>query len=362
MEISQTGYMSDKADILSMTEEEAIVFATTALSSPAYRGAQLWSWMQKGAPIDEMTNLPLSFRRELKEKAIYKLPKIVRRLESKIDGTKKYLFELYDGECVESVFMKYEHGNTVCVSCQAGCRMGCRFCASTLKGKKRDLAPSEILGQVIAISRDTGERVGGIVMMGIGEPFDNYDAAVKFIRLVSCEKGLGIGVRHISVSTCGVVPGIMKLASEELPVTLSVSLHASDDETRSSIMPINNKYHIAELLEACKYYFEKTGRRVSFEYTLIAGKNDSEKDAVSLASLLKSGMRSPCHVNLIRLNEVKETEFSGSGKERADAFAKRLCDLGVTATVRRRLGSDINASCGQLRLQAAKEKETNQGD
>ena len=339
-----------KPDILSMTEDELISFASSELSQPAYRGAQIYSWIQKGVPIDGMTNLPSSLRRELGELVEYSIPKIARRLVSAIDGTVKYLFELSDGERVESVFMRYEHGNTACVSCQAGCRMGCAFCASTLKGKRRDLAPSEILGQLIAMTNDTGERIGGVVMMGIGEPLDNYDATVKFLRLVSSEKGLGIGLRHISVSTCGIVPGIKKLAEEGLPVTLSVSLHASDDETRSSIMPVNKKYPIAELLDACGYYFEKTGRRVSFEYTLIAGKNDSEEDAARLAKLLKSGMRATCHVNLIRLNEVKETPFSGSAKARADAFCEKLNALGVTATVRRRLGADINASCGQLRL------------
>ncbi|MBR6918150.1 MAG: 23S rRNA (adenine(2503)-C(2))-methyltransferase RlmN [Clostridia bacterium] len=351
--------MELKADILSMSEEEIITFVSSELSEPAYRGAQLYSWLQKGASIDEMTNLPKSMRAELKERAEYKLPAIASKLVSKIDGTVKYLFELSDGERVESVFMKYEHGNTVCVSCQAGCRMGCKFCASTLKGKSRDLAPSEILGQVIAITRDTGERVGGIVMMGIGEPFDNYDSAVKFLRLVSCEKGLGIGLRHISVSTCGVVPGIVRLAKEGLPVTLSVSLHAVDDETRSSIMPINNKYNIDMLLDACNFYFESTGRRVSFEYTLIAGKNDSERDALRLASLLKGKIKSSCHVNLIRLNSVDETPFEGSAKARADAFCSLLNERGVTATVRRRLGSDINASCGQLRLSSIKENNNN---
>ena len=346
-----------KADILSMTEEELISFASSELSEPAYRGAQIYSWTQKGTPIDGMTNLPASLRKTLKERVAYHIPKIARKLTSKIDGTIKYLFELSDGERVESVFMRYEHGNTVCVSCQAGCRMGCKFCASTLKGRRRDLAPSEILGQIIAISSDTGERVGGVVMMGIGEPLDNYDSVVKFLHLVSAEKGLGIGLRHISVSTCGIVPGIMKLADEGLPVTLSVSLHASDDVTRSSIMPINNRYNIEKLLAACRYYFEKTGRRVSFEYTLIAGKNDCEEDAKSLAKLLKSGMRTTCHVNLIRLNEVKETPFSGSAKERATSFCETLNSLGVTATVRRRLGSDIEASCGQLRLSASGDSE-----
>lgn len=346
-----------RADILSMTLAELTEFVKDGLGEPAYRASQIYSWMQKGVMIDGMRNLPAALREKLKEKCEYRLPKIAKKLVSQIDGTRKYLFELIDGECVESVFMKYEHGNTVCVSCQAGCRMGCRFCASTLKGRKRNLTPSEILGQVTAIGADTGERIGGIVMMGIGEPLDNYDAAVKFLRLVSAEEGLNIGLRHISVSTCGIVPGIRRLAHEGLPVTLSVSLHASNDEERSSIMPINNKYHIAELMEACRYYFETTGRRVSFEYTLIAGKNDSSDDARHLASLIKSGMRSPCHVNLIRLNEVKETPFSGSAKARADAFCDTLNSLGVTATVRRRLGADINASCGQLRLSAAKDPE-----
>ena len=341
-----------RPDILSMTEDELISFASSELGEPAYRGAQIYSWMQKGVPIAGMTNLPLPLRRRLEERVEYRLPSIVKKLTSKIDGTIKYLFRLYDGECVESVFMRYEHGNTVCVSCQAGCRMGCRFCASTLKGKKRDLAPSEILGQIIAIGADTGERVGGVVMMGIGEPLDNYDATVKFLTLVSAEKGQGIGLRHISVSTCGIVPGIKRLADEGLPVTLSVSLHASNDGARSAIMPINNKYRIAELLEACNYYFDRTGRRISFEYTLIAGENDSLSDADELAALLKQNVRSTCHVNLIRLNEVKETPFSGSAAERASDFAARLEKRGVTATVRRRLGSDSEASCGQLRLSA----------
>lgn len=341
------------ADILSMTEEELVSFVSSELSEPAYRGAQIYSWLQKGVPIAEMSNIPLSLRRTLSEKTVVKMPKTKRVLVSKIDGTRKYLFELSDGECVESVFMKYDHGNTVCVSCQAGCRMGCRFCASTLKGKKRDLSASEILGQVIAVSADTGERVDGVVMMGIGEPLDNYDETVRFLKLVSAEKGLGIGLRHISVSTCGIVPGIRRLAEEGLPVTLSLSLHASDDKTRSAIMPINKKYPISEVLDACRYYFDKTGRRVSFEYTLIAGENDGESDADALASLLKDRMRAPCHVNLIRLNEVKETPYDGSDKARADAFCERLNRRGVTATVRRRLGADINASCGQLRLSEA---------
>lgn len=339
-----------KADILSMTETEVVEFVKTKLSEPAFRGRQLYGWMQKGASFDAMTNLPASFLSRVKENSEYRLPKIADKYSSKIDGTVKYLMEMADGECVESVFMKYEHGNTVCVSCQAGCRMGCKFCASTLHGKSRDLTASEILGQVAVISRDTGERVSGVVMMGIGEPLDNYDNTVKFLRLVSEKEGLGIGLRHVSVSTCGLVPNIIRLANEHLPVTLSVSLHASDDETRDSLMPVNKKYKIAELLKACKYYFDTTGRRVSFEYTLINGKNDGTADADRLASVLKKGMGCPCHVNLIRLNEVAETPFSGSEKQRSVAFCERLISKGVNATVRRKLGSDINASCGQLRL------------
>ena len=337
-----------------MTQEELSRFVAEKFSEKAYRGKQLYGWMQKGASPDEMTNLPTAFKEKIFSAAEYRLPKIAKKLVSKLDGTVKYLLELCDGECVESVFMKYEHGNTVCVSCQAGCRMGCRFCASTLSGRSRDLTASEILGQIIVITRDTGERVGGVVMMGIGEPLDNYENTVRFLKLVSAPEGLNIGLRHISVSTCGLVPNIKKLAGEGLPVTLSVSLHAATDDERSSLMPINRKYDINSLLDACKYYFDKTGRRVSFEYTLIAGENDSFEDADRLARVLKSKMKGPCHVNLIMLNEVSETPFSNSGKERATAFCKRLNDRGVTATVRRRLGADIAASCGQLRLSNTK--------
>lgn len=345
-----------RADILGMTALECREFVKS-LGEPQFRGDQLYGWMQKGAPLDEMTNLPKAFREKISANAEYKLPKIVKRQVSKIDGTIKYLMEMTDGECVESVFMRYEHGNTVCVSCQAGCRMGCKFCASTLRGRARDLTASEILGQIAVIGRDTGERVGGIVMMGIGEPLDNYDNTVKFLNLVSADGGLNIGLRHISVSTCGLVPGIKRLAEEGLPVTLSISLHASDDEKRSSLMPINKKYSINELLSACRYYFDKTGRRVSFEYTLISGENDTEESARSLAALLKKGMRGPCHVNLIMLNKVDETGFQTPDRRGAEKFRKTLEDLGMNATIRRRLGSDIDASCGQLRLKNTKEKE-----
>lgn len=339
-----------KPDIMSMTKQELRSYMESIGEKP-FRAGQLFGWMAKGTPIDEMSNLSVSLRQKLKETADYRLPVIEQKLVSAIDGTVKYLMALEDGECVESVFMHYEHGSTLCVSSQAGCAMGCRFCASTLNGRVRSLTPSEILGQAACAARDTGERVDGIVMMGIGEPLDNYDNVIRFLHLVSDEDGMGIGLRHISLSTCGLVPRIYDLAEEGLPVTLSVSLHASDDETRSALMPVNRKYPIAELLEACRCYFEKTGRRVSFEYTLIAGQNDDRTDAAKLAAVLKKGMRgSPCHVNLILLNEVAETGLKTPDRTRAREFAAELNERGINATIRRRLGSDINASCGQLRL------------
>ncbi len=344
----------NKPDIMSMTREELSAFVETLGEKP-YRAAQLFSWMSRGAEIDEMSNLSKAFREKLKENADYRLPKIERKLVSAIDGTVKYLFELTDGECVESVLMRYEHGITVCVSSQAGCAMGCKFCASTLRGRVRNLTASEILGQVACAARDIGERVDGVVMMGIGEPLDNYDNVIRFLHLVSDKDGLGIGLRHISLSTCGIVPKIYDLANEGLPVTLSVSLHAADDSVRDALMPINKKYKIDALLEACKNYFEKTGRRVSFEYTLISEKNDSEKDATHLANVIKRGMRSTAHINLIMLNEVAETGMRSPSRERARMFAATLERNGVNATIRRRLGSDINASCGQLRLQKISE-------
>ncbi len=338
-----------KADILSMTPDELKVFIRS-IGEKDFRAKQLYDWMQKGAQFEEMTNLPANLREKLAAVTDYRLPKIEEKLVSKLDGTVKYLFSLIDGECVESVFMRYEHGNSLCVSSQAGCLMGCRFCASTLNGKTRDLTASEILGQVIMAERDTGERVGGVVMMGIGEPLDNYDNSVRFLRLVSHPDGLNIGLRHISLSTCGIVPKIRKLAEENLPITLSISLHAADDETRSALMPINNKYPIDALLSACRDYFATTGRRVSFEYTLIGGKNDSIAQADALAARLKGGMHAVCHVNLILLNEVSETGLSTVARKNAIAFRDQLERRGINATIRRRLGSDINASCGQLRL------------
>ena len=334
-----------------MTSDELAVFVTS-IGEPKFRAKQIAAWLPLGTPISEMSNLSKQLREKLISRTVDTLPKVKEKLTSRIDGTVKYLFELYDGECIESVFMRYKHGNTLCISSQVGCRMGCRFCASTIGGKVRDLLPSELLGQIISAQRDTGERASNIVMMGIGEPLDNYDNVIKFLRLVNREDGLNIGYRHISLSTCGIVPKIRELADIELPITLSISLHASTDACRSEIMPVNNKWNIGELLDACVYYFNRTGRRISFEYTLISGKNDTEADARELAALLRrafGGGTAPIHVNLIRVNEVSETGFREGSTESANRFAATLESLGITATVRRRLGADVNAACGQLR-------------
>ena len=343
-------------DILSLLPEE-LAAAVKEMGQPAYRAGQILRHLNEGTPFAEMSTLPKPLREALAERFEWRLPTLEDVLVSPRDGTVKYLFRLLDGECIESVLMKYHHGNTLCISSQVGCRMGCRFCASTIGGKVRDLLPSEMLGQVIAAERLSGERVSGIVMMGIGEPLDNYDNVLRFLRLVNRPEGLNIGYRHISLSTCGLVDGIRRLATEGLPITLSVSLHAATDEGRSEIMPINRRYPIAELMAACTEYFAATGRRISFEYALIAGKNDTPADAARLATLLRSTVGAdgaPIHVNLIRVNAVKETGFTGTSVTAATAFAARLERLGVTATVRRRLGSDVNAACGQLRRAHAK--------
>ena len=319
---------------------------------PKFRAKQLFPRLQDGTPISEISNLPKALRERLSVETLNPIPVIEKKLVSRIDGTIKYLFKLHDGECIESVLMKYKHGNTLCVSSQVGCRMGCRFCASTLAGRVRNLLPSEILGQIIAATRDTGERVSNVVMMGIGEPLDNFENVVRFLELVNHEDGLNIGYRHISLSTCGVVPRIHDLAELDLPITLSISLHATNDEQRSAIMPVNNKWKIDELLAACVAYYKKTGRRISFEYTLIHGKNDTEADAYALARLLTTAFRgtgAPIHVNLIRVNEVAEIGFKNPSTEAANKFAEFLNSRGCVATVRRRLGSDIEAACGQLR-------------
>ena len=338
-------------DLLSLPYDE-IAALVADMGYPAFRAKQLRGWVVKGTPVEEMRNLPRDFREKLIERGCHvTLPRIVQKLISQIDGTVKYLFALSDGQLIESVVMKYKHGNTICVSCQAGCRMGCRFCASTLRGLTRNLAPSEILGQVMAAQNDLGERIANIVMMGIGEPLDNYDNVVRFLHLVNAEDGLNIGYRHISLSTCGVVDGIRKLQRENLPITLSISLHNIDTEERKSLMPITNKWSVEELLAACRDYFAETGRRISFEYTLIAGETDSVSRAEALAKGLKKQLGSmPIHVNLIPLNTVSERDYQKSDSEAVMAFQKTLVARGINATVRRRLGPDINASCGQLRL------------
>lgn len=345
----------EKIDLLSLFPHE-LEALLVSWDEPRYRAEQLFRQMHRGIAPTEMTDIGKRTKEKLEANAYFYLPSVRRKLVSALDGTVKYLFELQDGNCVESVVMKYKHGNTICISSQVGCRMGCAFCASTIGGRIRNLRASEILGQVLAAVRDTQERISNIVMMGIGEPLDNYDNVLRFLRLVGHEQGLNIGYRHISLSTCGLVDGIDRLAKENLPLTLSISLHASNNETRNAIMPVNRKWNIEQLLDACRRYYRTTGRRISFEYTLIAGKNDSLSDAGQLATLLNTHLRDadpsvsfPIHVNLIPVNPVQETGFSASNTKAVAAFSAALEKRGIRATVRRRLGSDINASCGQLR-------------
>ena len=359
MESTQT-----KVELLSLLPDE-LTELLVSLGEPKYRAGQIFPQLHKGLSPDDMTNIGKVTRAKLSEATVYHLPRVERKLVSAVDGTVKLLFSLADGNCVESVIMKYEHGNTICISSQVGCRMGCRFCASTIGGRVRDLTAGELLGQVIAAQKELGERIDNIVMMGIGEPLDNFDAVVKFLRLVNEQSGICIGYRHISLSTCGLVDKIDELANLNLPITLSISLHAPDDETRSAIMPINKRWGVDELLAACRRYYSTTGRRISFEYTLISGKNDSIEQAEKLAKLLNSRLRSknetmPIHVNLIPVNEVSETGFVRSGERAVRAFAATLEKRGIRATVRRKLGPDINAACGQLRRAAAAEQDTDE--
>ena len=344
-------------NIYSYTPEE-LEALMLEIGEPKYRARQIFSQLHKGILLSEMTNVGKKTKEKLCEVVDATLPQIKRKLVSQLDGTVKYLFELSDKNCIESVVMKYEHGYTICVSSQVGCRMGCKFCASTIAGRVRDLEAGEMIGQVLAANRDLNIRISNIVMMGIGEPLDNFDNSVKFLRLANHEDGVNIGYRHISLSTCGVVSGIYKLSELDLPITLSISLHAPDDETRSEIMPVNKRWGVAELLGACRDYYKKTGRRLSFEYTLISGKNDSKALAEKLAQVLNSSLRTktetmPIHVNLIPVNEVGETGFKPADKRGISTFAATLESRGIRATVRRKLGSDINASCGQLRREDA---------
>ncbi len=296
--------------------------------------------------FDEMTNLPFSLREKCTREYEYTSIKEVKMQESAIDGTRKYLFELKDGSLVESVWMKYKHGNSVCISSQVGCRMGCAFCASAIGGLERSLTPSEMLDQIYAVTLLTGERVSNVVVMGTGEPLDNYDALLRFIRLLTDENGLHISQRNLTVSTCGLVPQMLKLADEQLQITLALSLHASSDEKRKELMPVANKYSIAELMEACRYYFEKTKRRITFEYSLVGGVNDRPEDAERLAELTKD---LNCHVNLIPVNPIKERDFVQSKGAEIASFKNKLEKNGINVTIRREMGRDIDGACGQLR-------------
>ena len=338
-------------DIKSMSQEELSDFLRE-LGEPAFRAKQIFTWLHRGiTSFDEMSNISKSLRQKLQEQCYITAPTVARKQVSQLDGTIKYLWQLRDGNCIETVLMHYHHGNTVCISSQVGCRMGCAFCASTIAGKVRDLTPSEMLDQVLFTQLDAGEEISNIVLMGIGEPMDNLPTVLKFLELINHPDGLNIGMRHISLSTCGVVPGIDTLADLRLQLTLSVSLHAPDSETRSRIMPVNRAYDVEKLFEACHRYFKKTGRRISFEYAMIDGVNDHDWQADLIAKRIH-GM--PGHVNLIPLNDVVESPFKPS--KRIAAFQKRLESHGITATVRRSLGGDIDASCGQLRRKAMEEK------
>ena len=313
----------------------------------AFRAKQVFSWIYKDVwNFDDMKNIPGALKEKLKENFIIDIPKIVEVYESNVDDTKKLLLSMQDNNLIECVLMKYKHGNSICVSTQVGCRMGCKFCASTIGGRIRDLSSGEILSQIMVAQKYLGERISNVVLMGSGEPLDNFDNVIKFLKLVNAEYGLNIGQRHITLSTCGIVPKIIELADLNLSITLAISLHAFSDEKRRVIMPIANKYTIAEILDACKYYMNKTGRRITYEYSLVSGVNDSKEDARSLSKLLKD-MNG--HVNLIPVNEIKENTLKRPSKKTIEDFEGILKAHGIEATVRREMGSDINAACGQLR-------------
>lgn len=346
---------------MQLTEIEAVI---RQLNQPRYRAGQIFAWLYKAVPspksakqaaragsaasLDDMKNLPLSLRTQLKDAGYHTGAFKSQQVQiSAHDGTRKYLFELQDGNAIESVFMKYKYGNTICISSQAGCRMGCKFCASTIGGLCRSLTPGEMSEQLLAAERDTGEPISRIVVMGSGEPFDNYGNLSDFIRIMNDPAGRGMGMRNITVSTCGLIPGIEKFGEDFSQVNLAVSLHGATDEIRNKIMPVNRRYPLARLMEVCRRYTKKTSRRVTFEYTLVKGFNDSMKDAEKLCGLL-SGML--CHVNFIPLNKVEETGLDASTRQTAEEFAALLSGAGIPATVRRELGDDIDGACGQLRL------------
>ncbi len=342
--------MTEKKNLKSYTYNELEALVRNELGEPSFRAKQIFEWLYRGADsFDEMSNLSKLLRERLNAAYTAGNLKIEQKFVSRIDETRRYLLKLEDGNYIESVLMKYHHGYTICVSSQVGCAMGCRFCASTRNGKARNLSAGEIIGQVMTVQKDLGERISNIVMMGIGEPLDNYDEVLKFLEIVNHPSGLNIGHRHITLSTCGLVPKIKDLADRQLQITLSVSLHAADDETRSEIMPVNRRYSISQLMEACRYYIKKTNRRISFEYTLISGVNDNSAEAEKLLKLLHGML---CHVNLIPVNPVKETGFKQGSRAKIEEFQRILESGGISATIRREMGADISAACGQLRASA----------
>ena len=339
--------MMEKTDIRSLSLEELKAWFKEQGEKP-FRAGQLYRWMHQklAGSFDEMTNLSKSLREKLAEETEYTVLKPVEILTSEIDGTQKYLFELKDGNVIESVLMKYHHGNSVCISSQVGCRMGCRFCASTIGGKKRDLTVSEMLEEVYEIQKISGERVSNLVLMGTGEPLDNYDNVRKFIQLLTDENGLHISQRNVTLSTCGIVPNIRRLADEELQITLALSLHASSQEKREKLMPIAKQYELSEVMDVCRYYHDKTGRRLTFEYSLVGGVNDTEEDARELSALVGD---INCHVNLIPVNPIKERSYVQSNHSVIEAFKNKLEKNRINVTIRREMGRDINGACGQLR-------------
>lgn len=339
--------MDKKVDMKSMNMEELVKFIEE-LGEKKFRAKQIYEWIhiKHVKSFEEMTNISKKFAEQLKEICtLTSLEKADVQI-SKMDGTRKYLFALEDGNVIESVLMRYKHGNSVCISSQVGCRMGCRFCASTLDGLVRGLTPAEMVDQIYQISKDTGERISNVVVMGTGEPLDNYDNLLRFIELLTDENGLNISQRNVTVSTCGIVPKIRELAEQKLSITLALSLHASNQKKRLELMPIANKYEIHEVIEACQYYFEQTGRRVTFEYSLVGGVNDSKEDARELLQLVK-GMN--CHINLIPVNPIKERSYVQSNEQVIAAFKNRIEKAGLNATIRREMGRDIDGACGQLR-------------
>lgn len=339
---------TDSRTELSSLTLPALRELVATLGEPAFRAGQLYGWLhqKQAATFDEMTNLSLALRQKLAHDCRIAKVTAVQRLTSSLDGTNKFLLELDDGNCVEAVWMEYNHGASLCISTQVGCRQGCTFCASTLGGLVRNLTTGELLGEVYEVQRQMGKKISTLVLMGIGEPLDNLDNVLDFLTILSSAEGQNLSLRHVSLSTCGLVPEIRRLMEKKLGLTLSISLHAAEDGTRGGIMPINRRYPIAELMSACRDYFESTGRRISYEYALIAGVNDSEKHAEALAKLLRG---QPCHVNLIPVNPVSERGTRRSARQDIERFAALLERRGINATVRRELGGDINAACGQLR-------------